>query len=250
MQLDIVWVSAVVFAAWMCGGVVGGATGIGTVMIAMPILTTVLSPSDAVLISCLISLYGCIHLAIAYRRDSVWADIRALGIGIVPGCILGVLTLKVASVRTLELMVSVMLAVFVLLRLSRKTATYRLPESTAVGVVAGTVCGFVTSSVAMVGAPLGVYVLLRQWEPNRARGNMSIVYVFTSLGAVAMQAFAGLYDMTLLRIALAGMAGCALGQCVGVRVGRNMKSKVFDQLIIAFLAIAALILCIRAMNLT
>ena len=120
--MDNVWVNTAVFVGWLLGGIIGGATGIGAIMIAMPILTMVLAPGDAVLVSCLVGLYGCIHLALAYRRDCKWADIRDLGIGVVPGCVVGVLALKIASVRSLELMISVMLAVFVLLRLFRGTA--------------------------------------------------------------------------------------------------------------------------------
>lgn len=135
--MDNVWVNTAVFVGWLLGGIIGGATGIGAIMIAMPILTMVLAPGDAVLVSCLVGLYGCIHLALAYRRDCKWADIRDLGIGVVPGCVVGVLALKIASVRSLELMISVMLAVFVLLRLFRGTARQRLPESAPLGVAAG-----------------------------------------------------------------------------------------------------------------
>ena len=85
--MDNVWVNTAVFVGWLLGGIIGGATGIGAIMIAMPILTMVLAPGDAVLVSCLVGLYGCIHLALAYRRDCKWADIRDLGIGVVPGCV-------------------------------------------------------------------------------------------------------------------------------------------------------------------
>lgn len=248
MQPDVVWLNIVIFFAWMLGGVVGGATGIGTIMVTMPIMTTVIAPGDAVLISCLIGLCGCTHLAIAYRKDSVWTDIRDLSIGIVPGCALGVLALKVASVMALELMISAMLTAFVLLRLFHKAARYRLPDSPPLGIAAGAVCGFVASSVAMVGAPLGIYTLLRQWEPNRARGNMSVVYIFTSLGAVMMQTLSGLYTKELLQITLVGMAGCFLGQFAGVRLGRNIRGEVFNRVIIAFLAIAAMVLFGRAVS--
>ena len=41
--------------AWFAGGVVGGATGLGSVMVAMPLMTAFLSPGDAVLVSCIVS---------------------------------------------------------------------------------------------------------------------------------------------------------------------------------------------------
>lgn len=46
--MDNVWVNTAVFVGWLLGGIIGGATGIGAIMIAMPILTMVLAPGDAV----------------------------------------------------------------------------------------------------------------------------------------------------------------------------------------------------------
>ena len=63
--VDGLMVYLVVAVAWMVGGVIGGATGIGAIMVAMPIMTTVLSPGEAVLVSCLTGLYGTMHLSIA-----------------------------------------------------------------------------------------------------------------------------------------------------------------------------------------
>ena len=52
------WMYAVVALGWFTGGIVGGATGMGSVMVSMPILMTVFPAGDAVLISCLCALYG------------------------------------------------------------------------------------------------------------------------------------------------------------------------------------------------
>ena len=200
--MDVLLTCSVVFGGWFLGGIIGGATGIGAIMIAMPILTTVLSPGDAVLVSCLTGLGGCVHLSWAYRRDCAWKDIRNLTVGVIPGCLIGGVVLNIASVVTLELMISAMLALFVLLQLFRKTAEYHISESVPLGIAAGIVCGIVSTSVAMVGAPLGVYALLRHWEPNRARGNMSVMYAITGLGAVFIQASSGLYNLDLFWIRL------------------------------------------------
>ena len=54
--------------------------------------------------------------------------------------------------------------------------------------------------------------------------------------------------MALLRIALVGMAGCSLGQFAGVRLGRNIRGETFGRLIVVFLAIAAVVLFIRAVS--
>lgn len=233
---------------WGFGGIVGGATGIGTIMVAMPLMTVALSPGDAVLVSCLTGLYGTVHLAFAYRKGCRWKDIRDLVIGAVPGCVLGALTLRIASMQTLQFMVCAMLACFIGMQFFRKTAACRLPDSVLTGLLAGLVCGFVSGSVAMVGAPLGIYVLLKHWSPDRARGNMSMFYLFTCLASVISQAAAGLYTVTLFQISLAGMAGCAVGQVMGVRLGRRIDQILFQRIVLVFLAVAAVILFVRAVG--
>lgn len=233
---------------WGIGGVVGGATGIGTIMVAMPLVTTVLSPGDAVLVSCLTGLYGTVHLAYSYRKACSWKDIRELVIGAVPGCVLGALVLRVASMQTLQLMVCFMLVCFITMQFFRKAASYRLPDYRAAGIGAGLVCGFVSGSVAMVGAPLGIYVFMKHWSPDRARGNMSMFYVFTGIASVASQAAAGLYTMTLFQISIAGVVGCFIGQVAGVRLGRRINQQVFQRIVLGVLALAAVILFARAMG--
>lgn len=246
--MEFVWTCFMVALGWFFGGIVGGATGIGTIMIAMPLVTVVLSPSDAVLVSCLAGMFGTVHLAYSYRKACSWKDIRELIIGAVPGCVLGALTLRIASMQVLQLMVCAMLACFILMQCFHRFATYRLPDSTLIGLTGGLVSGFVSGSVAMVGAPLGIYVLMKHWSPDRARGNMSMFYVFSGVLSVASQAVAGLYTVTLFQVSIAAFAGCLVGQILGVRIGRHINQKVFQRIVLIFLAIAAVILFIRAME--
>lgn len=246
--MDGLMVYLVVAVAWMVGGVIGGATGIGAIMVAMPIMTTVLSPGEAVLVSCLTGLYGTMHLSIAYRKSCSWKDIRELVIGGIPGCFLGVLVLRVASMQTLQLMVCAILACFIIMQFFRKAASYCLPDSMIIGIIAGLICGFVSGSVAMVGAPLGIYVLLKHWSPDRARGNMSIFYAFTGITSVISQALAGLYTVSLVPVAIAGVVGCCIGQMTGVRLGRRINQQLFYRIVLIFLSVAAVMLFVRAMG--
>ncbi|MBQ9105771.1 MAG: sulfite exporter TauE/SafE family protein [Mailhella sp.] len=202
---------AVVAFGWFWGGMISGISGVGAVMVAMPLATLVVSPAESVLLSNLVGMYASIHMGVAYRRFCVWKDVRNLIVGSFPGCLLGVLLLKVAPAQTLQLMISAVLAVFVLMQTFRLSSAWKLPDSTVLGVAVGVVCGFVGGSVTMVGAPLGIYVLLKQWDPDRARGNMSVFYVFTGIGSVVAQAVAGLYDVRLIQTALAGVAACSVG---------------------------------------
>lgn len=246
--MELAWICFMVALGWFFGGLVGGATGIGAIMVAMPLMTAVISPGEAVLVSCLTGLYATVHLSLSYRKAYRWADIRDLVIGAIPGTVLGTLTLKVASMQALQLMVCGMLVCFIALQFFRRAAAYKLPDSRLIGLLAGLVCGFVGGSVAMVGAPLGIYVLMKHWNPDRARGNMSVFYLFTSVVAVVSQAAAGLYTASLLPLVLASVAGCSVGQVLGVYLGRRIDQKLFQRIVLGFLALAAVILFVRAMG--
>lgn len=246
--MEMFWGYLVIAFAWVIGGFIGGSTGIGSIMVAMPIMSTVLTPSEAVLVSCLTGLFGTMHLSYAYRKFCSWKDIRELVAGGIPGCILGVLVLRVASMQTLQLMVCAMLVCFLTMQFFRKTASWRLPDSAITGVIAGVICGFVSGSVAMVGAPLGIYVLLKHWSPDSARGNMSIFYAFTGVTSVISQAAAGLYTFSLLPMALAGIIGCAVGQITGVKIGRRINQQLFYKIVLVFLSVAAIMLFVRAVG--
>ena len=152
----------------------------GSVMVAMPILMTVFPAGDAVLISCLCALFGNIHLIMVYHKLANAKDVRELILGCIPGSLLGTLVLKFAPVQMLELMVCAMLVCFIVMRCRSSASACRLSESSAIGIGAGVVSGFVHSSVALSGAPLGIYALLRQWEPDRVRGNFSIFFFLIS----------------------------------------------------------------------
>lgn len=234
--------------AWFVGGVVGGATGLGSVMVAMPLTTAALSPGDAVLVSCIVSFYASIHQSLSYRRYLRWNDVKPLAVGSLPGCLLGVLVLKLAPVQVLELMVCAMLVCFVAMQLNRRMAGWSVSAAPSIAMGAGGVFGFVSASVAMGGGPLAIYVMLRHWDPDRARANMSTLWVFTSILTCAVQAGAGMYTLPLFKIGLTGILGTAVGQYIGVRLGRRIDLVLFRRILLAFLSAAAVILFSRAVG--
>ena len=239
-----------VFLGWVVGGTIGGSTGMGAVMSAMPFLTWVVAPSDAVIICLLVSLFDCTQLAYLYRKGCVWSEVRDLLIGMIPGVLLGNMALKIISVQAFELMVSALLSMFVVLQLYRiyRKSPYQLPKSLLAGLLAGVACGFVNASVALMGAPLGIYVLLRGWEPNEARGNMSVVFAVTTIFTVATQLMSGMYTMDLLKLSVIGMAGACCGNLIGVRVGRIFDRQRLTKIILVFLTIFAFSLFMRGIK--
>ncbi len=217
-------------------------------MLSMPLLLALFSPSDAVLLSSIMGVAATPQMAWMYRRHSSFRDIAYLVIGCIPGCMLGGIVLKLAPMHVLQLLICAMLFCFVGLQCVRRVAAWKLPEGRAIDILAGVACGFASTSMSMSGVPLSIYVLLRHWEPDRARGNMSLFYVFTVGGAVLTQAGAGLYRLELFKLAAAGIAGTAAGQYLGYLLGRHVDQVLFRRIVIAFLGVAACVLMWRALS--
>ena len=228
-------------------GVVSGATSIGGVMLSMPLLMALMPARDAALLSTIMGIAATPQLSWYYRRSCSLADIRWLIAGCIPGCALGALAIKTAPVQFLQLMICAMLFCFVGLQVRRGRSAWRLPDAWWIGACAGVACGFVSGSVAMAGAPLGVYVLLRGWDPDRARGNMSVFYLFTVGTSFVFQAWAGLYRLDLFELAAVGIAANFLGQMLGFRLGRHVDRELFRRIVTAFLGVAACVLLMKAL---
>ena len=237
------------FANWFLAGIAGGAAAIGTSMTAMPILILLLDPTEIVLICVLSCFFASVQLIYAYRGSFLWSDMKPLFVGCLPGIAVGTLTLKVISVAALQLLLGFILFSFIIFQLIRRKSRYRLPDTPLVGTLAGFVIGFAGAAAAVPGAPLGIYIILRGWDADRSRGNLSLFFmVFNTVTAFAHMS-AGLYTMSIFQMSVVCAVGGVLGQCMGVRLGRGMDTSVLHKLILLFIFAAAFMLFWRALGL-
>lgn len=238
---------AFAFAGWLFGGFVSGVAGFGGMMMALPVYTLAMSPTDAVLTCCLIGGPSCTQLGWLYRKHMVWADMKWLWLSCIPGCIAGALTLKVIPMNWLQIAISLMIAVFVILQLSQNRTTWRLPDSVHSLLITGFASGFANSTVSVVGVPIGIFVLLKKWDKDRARATMSVFFFFCCWMAMLVQWIAGLYTLEHGIMALSGLAGAFLGQSLGFRVGKNIAQDLFVKIILSFLSLASVTLFYKAL---
>ncbi len=237
-----------VVVGWFLGGFTSGVAGFGAMMVALPILTLGLPPAQAVLVSCIVGAPSCAHLAWLYHKDVVWADMRWLWVGCVPGCVAGAYVLKIVPMHILQLAISIMIVCFVVLQLVREKSTWRLPDSTASLLITGLAGGFTNSSISVPGVPIGIFVMLKRWDKDRARAAMSMFFFLSSWVTLASQWYVGLYSFDMLYMALGGIVISFLGQDLGYRVGRHLNQKTFVRFMLIFLSSAAVILFYKSMQ--
>ena len=78
---------------------------------------------------------------------------------------------------------------------------------------------------------------------------MSLFFVFIMGLSVLAQASTGLYSMRVLGIGLACAVGSMLGQCIGVKLGRKMDTRLLHKFILFFICASAFMLLWRALGL-
>lgn len=237
-----------VAVGWFIGGFTSGVAGFGAMMVALPILTLGMPPAQAVLVSCIVGAPSCSHLAWLYRKDVVWADMRWLWLGCIPGCVAGAYVLKVVPVPYLQFSISLMIACFVLLQVLREKSVWRLPDSKASLLITGMAGGFSNSTVSIPGVPIGIFVVLKRWDKDRARAAMSMFFALSTWVTLGSQWYVGLYTSDMLYLALAGIVISFLAQELGYRVGRHLNQKTFVRFMLIFLSCAALILFYKSIQ--
>ncbi|MBQ9105615.1 MAG: sulfite exporter TauE/SafE family protein [Mailhella sp.] len=244
MSLSMIYV----IVGWFLGGVTSGVAGFGGMMVALPILTLGIPPSQAVLVNCLVAAPRCTHLAWLYRKDVVWADMRWLWLGCLPGCVAGAYILKVVPVSYLQFAISLMIGVFVLLQKLREKSSWHLPDSTASLLITGMASGFANSSISVSGVPIGIFVMLKRWDKDRARAAMSMFFFLSGWVTLSSQWFMGLYMHELLSSALVGIIFSFLGQELGFRIGKHLKQKTFVRFMLIFLSCSAGLLFYKSLQ--
>ena len=236
----ITW--AMIFSGWLLGGFFCGISGLGAMMIALPVLTFVLDTKTAILLCCIVGVPCCIQLAWLYRKHICWSDIKWLCVGCVPGCIIGTLTLMAVPANWLQLGLSLLICVFLFLQLAGNRSGRTLPDSVSSLLITGCAGGFTNATVSIAGVPMGIFVLLKQWDKDKARSAMGMFFLLSSLITIIVQACSGLYDSRLLQLSAAGAAGCFVGMSLGFKIGRNINQSLFVRLVLVFLAVVAVVL--------
>ncbi|MBP3730264.1 MAG: sulfite exporter TauE/SafE family protein [Mailhella sp.] len=237
-----------VFFGWFIGGFVSGISGFGAMMLALPVLTLGLDAMDAILTCCIVAGPCCMQLAWLYRSFVYWPDMKWLWLGCVPGCILGTITLMAIPAGWLQIGISLLICIFLIVQIFGGRATWTLPDSIAALLITGCASGFCNSSVSVVGVPMGIFVLLKHWDKDKARGTMAMFFLLSSLITILTQWLSGVYNSYLFQISAIGAIGCFIGQALGFRVGRHINQAVFVKFALCFLTCAAVMLFFKGIR--
>jgi uncharacterized protein len=231
---------AMVFAA----GLIRGFTGFGLSIAAVPLLSLILPPSQAIPIVLLLQLLVSLSGLRAALQICNWPAIRTLALGAVIATPLGawaLARLPAAPVRV-AIALSVLGAVFVLARGFRFQA-----GAGRLALPFGLLSGLFNGLVGMPGPPVIAYFLMTPVGSAVARASMIVYFLATSVFALAPMAAFGLISLRSLAAAAIGFPVVMIGSAIGGRMFHTSPEARYRFVALCLLVVAAGLAGIRAL---
>lgn len=233
---------ALVFAA----SVVRGLTGFGLAIILVPLLSLIVEPADAVVISILLQLLaGPIGLK-RILADGERSSATTISIAAIATTPFGVWLLSVTPPDVARLAIAgLALAAFGMLFLPAKEGA--IPgrnETVATGIAAGLLTGF----ASMPGPPVVPFYMRRKLPPHVARGSMLMVFFACSI-AGSIAAFAmGVANLHLLWLSILFYPALYGGTRLGELAFGKVSEPVWRTLVGIILGLAGAAAVVRLWN--
>lgn len=232
---------------WFLAGFLTGVTSFGGNLIAIPLITIVLSARDSIVVSCLDCIVVFIALVFIYRKAILWRETLWLGVCGLAGVPIGVWILGHASSRFLLMAAGISIGLFLLWQFFANRLHFSdEPISMLFCIPAGFLGGVMMSSIGMGGPPIILYSYLRKWGKENTISSANLAVGLMMFGIIPAQWQASMYSPQLLRFAAWGAVFAVLGTIASIPFERRMNIVFFRKLLLATLALSALMLIWRA----
>jgi uncharacterized membrane protein YfcA len=235
-------VSAVELAALALAAYVGGAaqsaTGFGVVLPLAPLLFALEDPPDAVLTIAIAALaHNVLVLATRHRRLELRRrDAALLVAAALPGLVLGALIVASLPKPTMQVVVGATLLAAVGIRAHQPHRAQRInnaPAGAAVGLLSGTM----TTTVAVNGPPLVIWLRARGATIVELRDTLAAVFLALNLTAIPSVAAQG--GTTRVDTLAALGCGLVLGHLSGLAASTRLSTEVLERALVVLLLVAA-----------
>jgi hypothetical protein len=197
-----------------------GFTGFGFAIVAVPLLSLLVSPTRAVAVATGLQVLGGLVDLHRSARSCHWPSIRWLVAGVVLTAPIGALILSWVAPDVARLLVAAACAIAVAaLALGVTFATMPGPAGTvAVGAVAGLFSGL----AAMPGPPAITFYLASPLSPAQVRASLIVFFLFAALIAGVSLVATGAFGRAELLLSLVGLPVMIAGSAIGAALFRRL----------------------------
>ena len=230
-----------IFAA----GLLRGFTGFGFAIAAVPLLSLVIAPIEAVAIVALLQVaIGLTDIRQAWR-ETEWRSIAPVALAMSLATPLGFALLMVLSSGAARLAIAATLAAATALLASGWRFSRRPGNAVALGV--GLISGLFNGLAAMPGPPFVAYCLSLSLDARTTRATLISYFLLTSGLALTAAWSTGLVHLTQLLAAAIGFPMLFLGNAAGAFLFRRAADAIWRKIVLLALAGLTMIVAARAL---
>jgi len=223
-----------VFAAVLFAAFFRGYSGFGFSLAAVPTLSVVLDPAEAVPVSLLLEIVLTLRFLSQIRHSITWRPVCWLLAGAAVGTPVGVYALSAVPPQAMRFALGAILLGSVALLWRRPELAWQ-PGRPAT-LVTGAVSGVLSGGTAMSGPPIVLFFLSIPASAAVGRASMMAYFLFSALLAAVMDACAGLYSGHILVLALLVCPPLLIGSTLGARCFVDSKALTYRQVSLLMLA--------------
>ena len=231
----------IMIVAFALGGLVKGATGAGSPVIAIPVLTVFFDAKLAVAIMAVPNLFSNLVQIKQFRRsvENLTFSLKLSAFGTL-GCLGGTLFFILTSTRIIELLVAIITVLYVVLSFKKNSKKLSQQIAKKLAPPIGLLGGFVQGTCG-VSAPIAL-AFLNAIGMKRAEFIFTISCFFGAMAAIQIVSLSFFNFMTwqLFLLGLLSLAPIFLGMSLGDRLTKKISSQSFEKLILVFLILLSL----------
>ena len=233
-----------VVATALLAGTIGGITGLGTAIIALPVFTVVFGVREAIPIVSVAMLLNTFSRAVANRDYIDWRVVRWFALGSVPAAVLGGVAFANAPVDILVRALGGFLLALVAWRHLPKRAG-RGPMEVRRFVPAGVGQGFLSAVFGGAG-PFGAHFFLEYGLVRNAFiGTVAVGTLLINIAKVSVYSGYTILDVPLFALAIGLGVVMGAGAYAGARIVKHVSERVFTYLVEAVMTTAGIALIVQ-----
>lgn len=230
--------------AGVCGAVlvatlVQQLSGFGFALLAVPLLSLIVGPKDAVAIAMAVGFASSGLMAVGLRDRTDVATLRRLLVGALVGLPVGVLGLRSLDASVLRVSLGLVVGAMVVI-LARG---YRLRASGPRAIIgAGVASGLLNGSLGTGGPPVILVLQAAETEQHRFRATTTAFFAICDLYAIPLLVGSGAVRPSAWWYALGALPAVAVGTAIGGPLALRIDAVQFRRLVLALLAVTAAVL--------
>lgn len=208
-------------------GFIQGLTGFGFSLVAIPVLAVFINIKQAVPLSVSIALITVIILSFQLRGHLEWRRLVAMGIGLLPGVVLGTFFLKNLPDNIIKFIMGNFLLIFSMYNLFNNNVKKQL--NVYWGIIAGFLSGLISATIGGGGLPVIVYTSISGWTQDEIKATLAFFFIGMAGLTVIAHTLSGLINLEVIRMMIYSAPAALFGLFFGIlsysRIDRNFYLK-------------------------